>query len=192
MVWPTLCFGLFENDRRAVELSGNVSRLLSARILLILSFLAVATAFGESNEAVPPIQGRITDMAFALSKSDRSTLASLLDDFELETHHQIAVLVIPTLNGQSMESFSLRVANAWGIGLKGWNDGILVTIAVQERGIRIEVGEGMEHYISNSKARDIIDHDMMPAFRRGDIAGSLRVSLLHLMQEARAYKISDP
>jgi uncharacterized protein len=155
-------------------------------------FMAIATGLCEDNMAVPIRQGSITDMAFALSKSDHNALASLLDNFQLETHHQIAVLVIPSLNGQSIESFSFRVANAWGIGLKGWNDGILVTIAVREGGIRIELGEGMEHYISNSMAKDVIDHDMMPAFRQGDITGSLRAGLQHLMLEARAYKISGP
>lgn len=151
-----------------------------------------ATALSETNEGVPSMQGPVTDLAFALSKSDHDALVSLLNDFELETHHQIAVLIVPTLNGGRLESFSLEVANAWGVGLKGWNDGILITIAMRERGIRIEVGEGMERYVSNSMARAIIDKDMIPAFRRGDIAGALHTGLLRLMPEARAYKIADP
>jgi uncharacterized membrane protein YgcG len=172
----------------------EASRLVAAMILLalVLSLLTFTKALGQSSERVPPMQGRVTDLAFALAKSDDDALASLLKEFELETHHQIAVLIVPALNGESLESFSLRVANAWGVGLKGWNDGILVTVAVREQGVRIEIGEGMERYISNSMAEDIIDKDMIPAFQRGDVAGALHAGLLHLMLEARPYKIPDP
>lgn len=163
-----------------------------ALVVFALSWMLVAAMPAGAQTAIPAPDGRVTDAAHVLSRSDREALTALLSDYESETHHQIAVLTVPTVGTEALEVFSLRVANAWGIGLKGWNDGILVTISVRERGIRIDLGEGMERYISNSMARDIIDHDMMPAFRRGDIAGALHAGLLHLMLEGRAYKIADP
>ena len=149
-------------------------------------------ALGANFEQVPLMRGPITDLANVLLTSDRDALTKLLNDFQAESHHQIAVLTVPTLNGESIESLSLRVANSWGVGLKHWNDGILVTIALQERGIRIELGKGMERYISNATARQIIDYDMRSPFEHGDIAGGLRKGLLELMERARQYKIINP
>jgi uncharacterized protein len=119
-------------------------------------------------------------------------LTHLLSEYENETHHQIVVLTVPTLNGETIESFSLRTMNAWRIGLKGWNDGIAVTLAMKERQVRVELGKGMERYISNAMAQEVIDRDMVPAFRRRDFAGGVQTGLRTLMEEARKYQVVLP
>lgn len=165
---------------------------MRATVLMLLFCLATGGAVAAGQLAVPPLEGRVNDLAGVFSQSDLKSLTKLLKDYESETHHQIAVLTISTLNGEQIESFSLRVANTWHVGLKGWDDGIVVTLAMREREIRIELGKGMQHYISDAAARGIIERDMIPAFRRGDFAGGVRAGLMALMEKARKYRIVRP
>ena len=132
----------------------------------------------------------MTDVAKVLSSADRERLSGLLARYERETSHQIGVLLIPTLSGESIESFSLRVANAWKLGLKGLDNGILVTLAMKERFIRIELGSGMEKFISNATAQSIIDNSMVPAFRQGDYDDGLHAGLEQIMREGRRFVVT--
>jgi len=124
----------------------------AAITLLVCSVLAVAA----ENKWTPRHEGRVTDLANVLSVSDRDRLTKMLARYEQETSHQIAVLLVPTVSDESIESFSLRVANVWRIGLRGLDNGILVAMAMKERKVRIEVGLGMERYITNATAQSII------------------------------------
>jgi len=142
--------------------------------------------------AIPALQGRITDAAHVLSTSELASLTTLLADYERETHHQIVILTVPTSGSETIESYSRRVADLWRPGLAGWNDGILVTLAIRDRHVRIELGSGMEKYISDERAKAIIDTTMVPFFRNGDFAGGLRAGLLPLMDDARKFQIRKP
>jgi uncharacterized protein len=110
-----------------------------------------------------------------------------LANYERETSHQIGILLIPTLSGESIKSFSLRVAHSWKVGQKGLDNGILVTVAMDERAVRIELGLGMQRFISKAAAQSIIKNSMMPAFRRGDYAGGLHAGLEQLMSDGRRF-----
>jgi uncharacterized protein len=112
-----------------------------------------------------------------------------LQKYQQETHHQIAVLIIQRLSGEKIEAFSLRTANAWGLGNEGVNDGILVTIAMQERRARIELGKGMQPFISDADAKEIMDAEMTPRFARGDISGGIERGLDRLMEEGRRFVV---
>lgn len=114
----------------------------------------------------------------------------MLELYEQETSHQLAVLVITTLSEVSIDSFSLRVANAWGLGQKGINNGILVTLAIKERRVRIALGLGMEKYITNVMAQSIINNAMVPAFRKGDFSGGLQAGLELLMKQGRQFVVT--
>lgn len=138
----------------------------------------------------PRLERRVTDVANVLSISDRNRLAKMLELYEQETSHQLAVLVITTLSEESIDSFSLRVANAWGLGQKGLNNGILVTLAIKERKVRIELGLGMEKYITNAAAQSIISNAMVPAFRKGDYSGGLQAGLEFLMKQGRQFVVT--
>ena len=97
---------------------------------------------------------------------------------------------MPTLSGEKIESFSLRVANSWKLGQKGLDNGILVTMAMKERAVRIELGAGMERFISNTTAQSIINNSMVPAFRKADYAGGLEAGLEQLMREGRRFVVT--
>lgn len=144
-------------------------------------------AHAEDTPWVPEMTGRVSDEANVLSAGEREDLEEMLESYEKETRHQIAVLIIPFLSGEPIESFSFRVANAWKLGKQGVDNGILLTLAMQERKVRIEVGKGLEPYISNAKAAQIIREAMIPEFKQGDFADGIEEGLEALMKEARKF-----
>jgi uncharacterized protein len=129
---------------------------------------------------------QVEDQAAILSSQDEERLRQLLASYESETTHHIAVLTIRSLGGESIEEFSLRVANAWGLGRRGVDNGILVIIAPSERQVRIEIGRGFEKYISDARAAEIIE-EMTPAFREARFSDGLERGLHLLMRDGRAY-----
>ena len=156
---------------------------------LPFSFAAQKSGSAQISQTkwVPKLQDRVTDLATVFSKESRRSLIEMLARYEDKTTHQIVVLTIPSLRGESIEFFSLRVTNAWGIGHRGLDNGILVTLALSDRKVRIEVGRGLEHVIPNELAAKIIKTDMVPAFRNGHYAVGIEKGVLSLMKAARRY-----
>jgi uncharacterized protein len=111
-------------------------------------------------------------------------IAQMLSAHESETSHQLAVLTVPSLDGDSIESFSIRVANQWRLGKKDVDNGILVILAMHERAIRIELGKGFEAHISDAKAAEIMNESMIPKFATGAFARGLEAGLSRLIEEA--------
>ena len=138
---------------------------------------------------MPKLNGWVNDTAGVLPVPERKRIAGALEKYERETHHQIAVLSIASLGEERIEAFSLRTANAWGLGNKGFDDGILVTLAMKERRARIELGKGMQRFISDADAKHILDAETTPLFAKGDIAGGLERGLEQLMDEGRRFVV---
>ncbi|MDR4495137.1 MAG: YgcG family protein [Nitrospirales bacterium] len=131
---------------------------------LVILFLPL-TAQGLD---IPPLTGRVVDLAQILSPADRSNLNKSLAAHESETSNQVAVLILPSLEGEPLEEISHRIASAWNLGQKGTDNGILLLVAIQERKIRIEVGYGLEGTLTDAKSAQIIRHEMVPRFRQGE------------------------
>jgi uncharacterized membrane protein YgcG len=140
---------------------------------------------------VPQLTGRINDTVNLLSPADQDRLSDLLGNYEQETGHQMAVLTVPTLAGEAIESFCLRTAKAWRLGRKGIDDGVVVCMAMKEKSVRIELGIGINRYISNADASEIIVTDMTPSFAKGDFAGGLERGIKRLMEEGRRFIAMD-
>jgi uncharacterized protein len=158
----------------------------------ILSLAVAISAWAADSSGlhqVPKLSGWVSDTAKVLTEADRERLTKMLSDYHEETHHQIVLLTIATLGGERIEAFSLRTATAWGLGYKNIDNGILVALSMKERKMRIELGKGMERFISDSDAKAILDTDMTPAFSKGDFYGGLRKGLLHLMDEGRRFVV---
>jgi len=107
--------------------------------------------------AVPPLSGRVVDQTGTLSSNDVASLTQKLTDLETRKGSQIAVLIVPTTDGEAIEPFSLRVAEAWKIGRKKIDDGALLVIAKNDRRLRIEVGYGLEGALTDATTKRIID-----------------------------------
>ncbi|MBU3949170.1 MAG: TPM domain-containing protein [Proteobacteria bacterium] len=160
-------------------------------IVLLLFFIWITNIHCTTISKTPKIDSWVNDSANILSKEDQSKLSNILNQYHNETHHQIVILIVPTLSGETIEDFSLRVAKANGIGYKGYDNGILITLAVKEKKVRIELGKGMEPYISNSTAKMIIVTKMTPYFAKDDFATGLENGLNQLMEKAREFVIKD-
>jgi uncharacterized protein len=122
---------------------------------------------------VPPLRGRVNDYAGVMSQEQTRSLETRLAQFEQETGHQVALLTIPTLDGEDIEGFSIRVAENWKIGKKGFDNGVILVVAVKDRRLRLEVGYGLEGVLPDAIAKRITSEYIVPRFRSQDYAGGI-------------------
>jgi uncharacterized protein len=145
-------------------------RVLS--ITIILNLLPGVVTFSHAID-VPPLRGRVNDYASVMSQEQVQSLEARLAQFEQETGHQVAVLTIPTLDGEDIEGFSIRVAENWKIGKKGFDNGVILVVAVKDRRLRLEVGYGLEGVLPDAIAKQITSNYIVPRFRSQDYAGGI-------------------
>lgn len=136
------------------------------QIVLFTLFHLQGTLFAAE---IPALNGRVNDYAGLLSPSAVQQIDALLADLEHSDSTQVVVLTVPTLDGEPVESFGIRVAEAWKIGQKGLDNGAILLIAKQERKIRIEVGRGLEGVLTDLLAGRIIRDEIAPNLKRGDV-----------------------
>ena len=143
-------------------------------LALVLCFAQLSSNGPASADvAVPPLSGRVVDQTGTLSAGDAAALTQRLKDLETRKGSQVAVLIVPTTQPETIEQFSIRVAEAWKIGRRKIDDGALLVIAKDDRKLRIEVGYGLEGALTDVTARRIIDEIITPRFRTGDFAGGI-------------------
>jgi uncharacterized protein len=130
---------------------------------------------------VPPLTGRIVDRAALLPPELSSSLSAELAAHEDRTGNQVVFLSIPSLEGESLEEYSHRVATTWKLGRKGLDNGVLVLVAHRDRKIRIEVGYGLEGTLTDAQAARIIRQEMVPRFRAADFPGGISAGLRAVM-----------
>jgi uncharacterized protein len=150
------------------------------KIFLLLTFLLIP--FLSHALDVPPLRGHVNDYAGILSTEAAQNLESELKAFEKTDSTQIAVLAIPSLEGENLEDFSIRVAEAWKIGQKGRDNGVILLIAKNERKIRIEVGRGLEGKLTDLVSGRIIRNEIVPRFKAGDFDGGIRQGVSSIME----------
>src|SRR5207245_9372604 len=140
---------------------------LSRGILLLTLLLGWAFP-AAADVAVPQLTGRVVDQTGTLSSGDIAALSQKLRDFETRKGSQIAVLIVPTTDPETIEQFSIRVAEAWKIGRKKVDDGAILVVAKNDRHLRIEVGYGLEGALTDVPSRRIIDAVITPKVSEGD------------------------
>lgn len=144
--------------------------------LAFCCYLAVATLSLTTSVSaldVPPLTGRVVDLAHILPNSTVESLTAQLAAHEATSSNQVALLTIPSLEGDSLEEFSHRVATTWKLGQKGTDNGVLLLVAVKERKVRIEAGYGLEGVLTDARSAQIIRNEIVPPFRAGDMAGGV-------------------
>jgi uncharacterized protein len=130
--------------------------------------LLLAPASATADTAVPPLTGHVVDSAGMLQAGQRSELDQRLWEFEKAHGSQIVVLIVPTTQPESIEEYSIRVFDAWKLGRKQANDGILILVAARDRKLRIDTGYGLEGAIPDAVAKRIVSDSIAPKFRSGD------------------------
>ncbi len=139
-------------------------------LFLLLSCFGASSAFAVE---VPANDGFITDVAGILNVQQKMSLDQVLQAYKDTTGNEIAIVILPSLNGEVIEDVGLQIGRKWGIGSKGKNNGLLMLIAHGEREIRFDVGYGLEGAVPDIVAKGIIDTDIVPAFRTGDYYGGI-------------------
>jgi uncharacterized protein len=140
---------------------------------IILALMVCWTSAVLADVAVPPLTGRVVDLTGTLSADQAATLEQKLKAFEDRKGSQLAVLIVPTTQPETIEQYSLRVAEQWKLGRKKVDDGALLIIAKNDRKLRIEVGYGLEGALNDATSKRIIDEIITPKFRSGDFAGGI-------------------
>ena len=155
--------------------------------LLIPLFCATLWAL-----AVPPIDGRVTDRAGILTADAKGRIEAKLAALETSDSTQIAVLTVPSLEGDSIEDFSLRVAEGWRLGQKKIDNGALLVIAQEDRKLRIEVGYGLEGKLTDALSGRIIRQVIVPRFRANDFAGGVEAGVDAMIAATKGeFKVDD-
>jgi uncharacterized protein len=149
-----------------------VGRLLAAAAAALL-FMAAAFPAAADPIAVPKLTGPVVDLTGTLSAAESASLDAKLRAFEQARGSQVVVLLVPTLGGEALEDFATRVTDAWQLGRKGVDDGVLFVIAKQERRMRIQTGRGVQGSLTDALSKRIIDEVVSPRFRNGDFAGGI-------------------
>jgi uncharacterized protein len=134
---------------------------------------------------IPKLQTRVTDLAGILTTEEAAGLEAKLKDLETSDSTQVAVLIIPSLEGESLEDFSVRTATAWGLGQKGRDNGALLLVALKERKVRIETGYGLEPTLTDAKSHTIIQNEIIPQFRQGNYGAGVDAGITAIIQVVR-------
>lgn len=142
--------------------------------LLALVFSAGVLCGGPALAAdYPPLTGRVVDPANALPADNRASLDAKLADLEAKSGIQLVVAVLPSLQGQEIETYANGLFRAWKLGEKTRNNGVLLLVAPSERRVRIEVGYGLEGTLTDALSQVIITNAITPRFKAGDIPGGI-------------------
>ncbi len=126
---------------------------------------------------IPPFSARVVDRTGTLAPAQASALESKLTAFTEKTGGQLAVLIVPSTAPEPIEAYSIRVADAWKVGRKGQDNGLLLVVAKDDRKMRIEVGYGYEGLIPDATARSIIGDTMAPFFQKGQFDAGINAGV---------------
>lgn len=141
---------------------------------------------------VPPLSGHVNDYAGMLSQRMQQELESRLTAFELSDSTQIVILTVPSLEGENLEQFSIKVAESWRVGQKGVDNGVILLVAKQERKIRIEVGRGLEGRLTDLVSGRIIRGAISPRFKAGDFDGGIVAGVTSIMAVVKGEYKAQP
>ena len=127
----------------------------------------------------------MNDNAGVLAAPERQALEESLAAFERETSNQIVIAVFASLEGQSLEDFTWRLAESWKVGQKNKNNGVLLAVFMKDRKSRIEVGYGLEGVLPDGLCARILRNELAPHFKEGDYAGGLKAAVTAIQQATR-------
>lgn len=153
---------------------------------LFVLFVALPAAARE----VPPLAAHVNDTAGMLSEAERASLEQKLTAYEQKTGQQFALLTIDSLDDDALEPFSIRVVEAWKLGKKGKDDGLLMLIVKNDHKLRIEVGYGLEGDITDAFSARVNRNVLVPAMRAGNTGEGIEQAFGLLMRQASGEDVS--
>lgn len=142
----------------------------------------LAAAGAQADTTVPLLTARVTDLTATLNDGQRQALEQQLKAFEDRKGAQLAVLIVPTTEPEAIEQYAIRVVDAWQLGRRGVDDGLLLLIAKDDRRLRIEVGRGLEGVVPDAVAKRVVAEVITPFFKRGDFYGGIEAGVSQLIR----------
>jgi uncharacterized protein len=163
-----------------------------ARVFGLLALAFAGFAFAADQQSVPRLTGAVLDLTGTLAPDEVRSLDAELRAFAQRRGSQVAVLMMPTTKPETIEQYSIRVAEAWKIGRGRLDDGVILVVAKNDRSLRIEVGYGLEGAIPDAVAKRVIDEIIVPRFRAGDYNGGIRAGVTALAKLIEGEKLPAP
>jgi uncharacterized protein len=158
-----------------------MTRLLPIRLAFGFLFFWLALS-AWAQVAVPDLSRRVTDLTATLTAQQIAELDTQLAALQARKGSQIAVLIVPTLDGEDIAQFGIRVADKWKIGRTKVDDGVILIVAKNDRKLRIEVGYGLEGAIPDAIAKRVIAEIITPYFKAGDYSGGIAAGVGQLIK----------
>ena len=150
-------------------------------LFALVAALFLSAVLAQEFVPVPPLQTRVTDKAGMLSENQQATLENVLKQYEERTGSQIAILLLPTTEPEAIEQYSIRVFDAWKLGRKGVDDGVLLVVAKNNppalRRLRIEAGRGVQGVLTDAQSKRVLQDVIAPHFRQNDFYGGLAAGI---------------
>lgn len=164
----------------------GLGRRLTALVTVLLAFSALADV------AVPTLSARVTDLTGTLTREQAAALEQKLQQFETEKGSQVAVLMVPTTQPETIEQYSMRVVEQWKLGRKHADDGALLIVAKDDRAVRIEVGYGIEGVLTDAVSGRIIREDIVPRFKAGSFYEGIDAGTDRIIRVIRGETLPPP
>ncbi len=165
----------------------SLARGLTRGLWLWLALCAGLSGMSLAAQAAPlaeiaPLQARVNDHTGTLTPAQRDVLEARLQDLEHRKGSQLAVLIVPTTQPETIEQYGIRAAERWKLGRKGVDDGALLIVAKNDRALRIEVGYGLEGVLNDATTKRMIEETIVPYFKSGDYAGGISAGVDQLVR----------
>ncbi len=167
-----------------------LARVIGLVAGLWLGFFGLA--FAQELQPLPALSAHVNDTVGLLPADRRQALESQLVQLEKDKGAQLAVLIVSTTRPEPIESYSLRVAEAWRLGRKGVDDGVLFVVARDDRRMRVEVGYGLEGAVPDAIAKRIIAEVVAPRFKAGDFPGGIEAGVAALVARINGEALPAP
>ena len=145
-----------------------------------LAFLFLFSAFPAFAVSVPELKGRVNDYAKIIRDSDEREIEEYLYNLEQSSGIQLAVLTMPSLGGDDIASFGIKVADKWKLGGKEKDNGAILIVAYEEHDLRIEVGDGLEGSLTDAKCGLILRNVIVPEFKNGNYSAGIKKGVMNM------------
>lgn len=162
---------------------GRWLALLAGMVLAVLAFAGPAAA---QDVKFPPYTGLVVDAANVLPQATRDDLTAKLRKLQQDTRRQLVVATIPDLQGRDIADYGYRLGREWGVGLRDVNNGAVLIVAPNDHKVRVEVGYGLEPVLTDALSSVIVNRDMTPRLKAGDMPGAVEAGTDAIVAQLRA------
>lgn len=152
-------------------------KAFNIKLILILFCLALTGLFSQENKPLPQLSGRVVDTLGLLTTEQKNQIINKLNDLDKDTGAEVVLAIIDSTKPETIESYSMRLANQWKPGKKNADNGAILLIAKTDRKLRIEVGYGLEGVLTDARCKQIISNLIVPEFKKGNFQAGIQSGL---------------